>query len=177
MRSPSQRRAGHDAPVPQRKQVRFGFTSIPPSSADTVVVPDGYTAEVLIAWGDPVSDGPAFKPDASNSAADQAQQWGMHNDGIVYFPIRGSRRRPDRPEQRVHRRRPAVPRRHRQLERRRRRPSRSTPTASPSSRSASGRVAATARGRSCGRRAYARRITGQTPIDDRRSAGGGRRPR
>jgi uncharacterized protein len=46
----------------------------------------------LIAWGDPVSDGPAFKQDASNSAAEQAEQWGMHNDGMVYFPINGSRR-------------------------------------------------------------------------------------
>ena len=64
----------------------LGFQSIPISTADSVVVPDGYTAEVLIAWGDPVSDGPAFKPDASNSAADQALQWGMHNDGVVYFP-------------------------------------------------------------------------------------------
>ena len=61
------------------------------STADTVVVPPGYTAEVLVAWGDPVSNGPEFKQDASNSAADQAQQWGMHNDGLVYFPIDGSR--------------------------------------------------------------------------------------
>ena len=29
-------------------------------------------ARVLIAWGDPVSNGPAFQPDAGNSAADQA---------------------------------------------------------------------------------------------------------
>ncbi len=57
---------------------------------DTVVLPDGYTAEVLIAWGDPVSDGPAFLQNAGNSAADQARQWGMHNDGVVYFPINGS---------------------------------------------------------------------------------------
>ncbi len=70
----------------------LGFAGIDVSSADTVVVPPGYTAKVLIAWGDPVSDGPAFKQDASNSAAEQAQQWGMHNDGVVYFPIRGSRR-------------------------------------------------------------------------------------
>src|SRR5262245_31589696 len=62
----------------------LGFQAIPTSAADTVVVPDGYTARVLIAWGDPVSNGPAFKQDASNSAADQAQQWGMHNDGLVY---------------------------------------------------------------------------------------------
>ncbi|HSL50070.1 MAG TPA: PhoX family phosphatase [Candidatus Deferrimicrobiaceae bacterium] len=69
---------------------RLGFEGIPVSSADTVVVPKGYTAKVLIAWGDPVSNGPAFKPDASNTAAEQAQQWGMHNDGLAYFPIDGS---------------------------------------------------------------------------------------
>jgi len=68
------------------------FQGIPVSDADTVVVPPGYKAEVLIAWGDPVSNGPAFAQDASNSAEDQARQWGMHNDGLVYFPIDGSRR-------------------------------------------------------------------------------------
>jgi uncharacterized protein len=68
------------------------FKGIPVSTADTVVVPEGYTAQVLIAWGDPVSNGPAFAQDASNSAADQALQWGAHNDGLVYFPIDGSRR-------------------------------------------------------------------------------------
>lgn len=68
----------------------LGFQGIPVSEADAVVVPPGYTARVLIAWGDPVSDGPAFRQDASNSAAEQAQQWGMHNDGMVYFPIEGS---------------------------------------------------------------------------------------
>src|SRR5918999_2933098 len=70
----------------------LGFEGIPVSSADTVVVPPGYTARVLIAWGDPVSDGPAFRQDAGNTAAEQALQWGMHNDGVVYFPIDGSRR-------------------------------------------------------------------------------------
>ncbi len=70
----------------------LGFKGIPVSSADTVVVPGGYTAKVLIAWGDPVSDGPAFKPDAGNSSYEQEWQWGMHNDGVVYFPIRGSER-------------------------------------------------------------------------------------
>lgn len=68
----------------------LGFKSVPVSAADAVVVPDGYSAKVLIAWGDPVSDGPAFKPDASNTSTEQALQWGMHNDGLAYFPIRGS---------------------------------------------------------------------------------------
>jgi uncharacterized protein len=70
----------------------LGFTGIAPSSTDEVVVPEGYSARVLIAWGDPISNGPAFAKDASNCAADQARQWGMHNDGLVYFPIFGSMR-------------------------------------------------------------------------------------
>lgn len=43
-----------------RRRPVLGFESVPVSSADEVVVPKGYTAEVLIAWGDPVSSGPAL---------------------------------------------------------------------------------------------------------------------
>jgi uncharacterized protein len=68
----------------------LGFEGIAPSTDDSVKVPRRYTARILIAWGDPVSDGPEFRPDASNSAFEQEWQWGMHNDGIVYFPIGGS---------------------------------------------------------------------------------------
>jgi secreted PhoX family phosphatase len=74
-----------------RAKPLLGFTGIATSIEDKVLVPEGYTANVLIAWGDPVSKGPAFAQNASNSAADQARQWGMHNDGVVYFPIHGSR--------------------------------------------------------------------------------------
>ncbi len=35
----------------------LGFAGIPISTADAVTVPSGYTAEVLYAWGDPISDG------------------------------------------------------------------------------------------------------------------------
>ncbi len=66
---------------------RLGFKSVPVSTADTVVVPEGYQAKVLFAWGDPVSDGAAFAPDASNTAAEQAQQAGMHHDGMHFFPL------------------------------------------------------------------------------------------
>jgi secreted PhoX family phosphatase len=72
-------------------EAELGFAGISVSAADTVVVPEGYTARVLIAWGDPISKGPAFRQDAGNTADEQAQQWGMHNDGVVYFPIDGSR--------------------------------------------------------------------------------------
>lgn len=78
---------------PRRPQLGFtGISAVPADAtlADTVRVPQGYTAKVLIAWGDPVSGGPQFRQDASNSAADQEAQWGMHNDGMVYFPLKGS---------------------------------------------------------------------------------------
>jgi uncharacterized protein len=65
----------------------FGFTSVPTSKADALVVPGGYTAEVLYAWGDPISEGPGFKPDASNTTAEQELQAGMHHDGIHFFPL------------------------------------------------------------------------------------------
>jgi hypothetical protein len=35
------------------------------------VVPPCYTAQVLYAWGDPISDGPAFKLDGSHTAEEQ----------------------------------------------------------------------------------------------------------
>src|SRR5262245_34409277 len=65
----------------------FSFPGVPVSKEDTVVVPPGYTAEVLYAWGDPIADGPAFKADASNTTAEQAQQAGMHHDGLQFFPL------------------------------------------------------------------------------------------
>ena len=66
----------------------MGFTPIPTADLlDEVVVPEGYRAEVFYRWGDPISDGPAFKLDASNSAAEQLQQAGMHHDALQYFPL------------------------------------------------------------------------------------------
>ncbi len=64
-----------------------GFVPVAPSKADAIVVPEGYEAYVLYAWGDPVSDGPAFRQDASNTAADQAGQAGMHHDALHYFAM------------------------------------------------------------------------------------------
>ncbi len=74
---------------------QIGFKGIAASTADAVVVPDGYIATAICKWGEPVGvpgNMPAFKEDASNSAADQAVQIGMHHDGMTYFPIDGSRR-------------------------------------------------------------------------------------
>ncbi|EGJ09197.1 PhoX family protein [Rubrivivax benzoatilyticus] len=69
----------------------ISFTSVPPSLApvaDRVTVPAGYTARAFVAWGDPIMPGgPAFAGDARESAAEQALQFGMHNDGMHFFPF------------------------------------------------------------------------------------------
>jgi secreted PhoX family phosphatase len=48
----------------------LGFKPVPISSADTLIVPEGYQATALIAWGDPIShvtSSPAFRFDASTA--------------------------------------------------------------------------------------------------------------
>ena len=68
----------------------LGFSAVPLSSADTVRVPAGYNVNTLLKWGDPIghaAGSPAFKPDASNSAEEQALQAGMHHDGLHYFSL------------------------------------------------------------------------------------------
>lgn len=66
----------------------MGFKAIPVADLlDEVVVPEGYRAEVFYRWGDPVSDGPVFNMDASNSAAEQALQAGMHHDAIHFYSL------------------------------------------------------------------------------------------
>lgn len=77
--------AARAAQAPRRELL--GFAAVPVSKADAVIVPPGYSAEVLYAWGDPISDGPAFKPDATNTTAEQALQAGMHHDGIEFYPL------------------------------------------------------------------------------------------
>ncbi|CAM5789642.1 PhoX family protein [Rhizobacter fulvus] len=71
----------------------LGFKGIPASAADRITVPDGYVATVIAAWGEPIGvpgQMPAWREDASASAADQAVQMGMHHDGIHFFPLAGS---------------------------------------------------------------------------------------
>jgi secreted PhoX family phosphatase len=68
----------------------LGFTPIAPSSEDLLRVPPGYEAKVLYRWGDPIGAAagmPEFRMDASNSAAEQALQAGMHHDGMHFFPL------------------------------------------------------------------------------------------
>lgn len=83
----------------------IGFDSLPASTdidpgaafavLDRVTVPVGYTAQVFVSWGDPImAGGAAFLSDASQTAADQQKQFGMHCDGMHFFPLRGANGQP-----------------------------------------------------------------------------------
>jgi uncharacterized protein len=75
-----------DDPVAVVDPLAVGFKSLPISRADTVTVPTGYTATPFLLWGDPVTTGPAWNG-SNNTAAEQAQQMGMHHDGMFFFPF------------------------------------------------------------------------------------------
>jgi uncharacterized protein len=73
----------------------LGFTPVPVSTSDTLVVPAEYVAEVLFRWGDSVGSAegaPLFKPNGANTWEEQNLQAGMHHDGMSYFPIDGNPR-------------------------------------------------------------------------------------
>ncbi|MBA9001694.1 PhoX family protein [Thermomonospora cellulosilytica] len=83
---------GTAAAAPERhggsKPRPLGFKAVPAGTADAIAVPEGYTAQVLIPWGTPLhSRGPQWRKDASNTAAEQAAQVGMHHDGMSFFPL------------------------------------------------------------------------------------------
>lgn len=69
---------------------RFGFDPVAASTADTVVVPEGYSWSVVAQWGDPVfPDAPAFDPATRGTAESQARAMGDNNDGMDIFVIDG----------------------------------------------------------------------------------------
>lgn len=71
-----------DDPVEQM----LGFQGIPTATGDSVLVPAGYVATAFLPWGEPINaNAPAWKPDASNTAAEQELQVGDNHDGIEFF--------------------------------------------------------------------------------------------
>lgn len=86
------------APVPAKPDFGgIGFESVEPNlpnpqtgllEKDLVSVPEGYTARILSAWGDPIMPGaPDWQPDASQDAAAQEMQVGDNHDGMHFFPL------------------------------------------------------------------------------------------
>ncbi|MEY2890788.1 MAG: hypothetical protein RJA98_696 [Pseudomonadota bacterium] len=76
----------------------IGFESVPASIVpvvDAVTVPAGYTVQAFVAWGDPIMPGGVpFLANASQGAAEQARQFGMHNDGMNFFPFPAANNQP-----------------------------------------------------------------------------------
>ena len=82
----------HAAPIPAAAGFAgIGFDSIAPSLApvaNSIAVPADYKVEILAAWGQPIMAGaPEWRPDATQDAAAQAMQFGMHCDGMHLFPF------------------------------------------------------------------------------------------
>src|SRR5690606_37545566 len=73
---------------PPKKTLRLNFNAVPHSLADTLVVPTGYTARVLYAFGAPLSvSTPAFLNDGSETGASFAFRSGDQHDGMEYFGL------------------------------------------------------------------------------------------
>ncbi|MEF7613408.1 PhoX family phosphatase [Aquincola sp. MAHUQ-54] len=71
--------------------VMLGFAQVAANTLDTITVPAGYKHAVFCRWGDPLfPESPAWKPDATNTAADQALQFGDNHDGMHFFPLGNS---------------------------------------------------------------------------------------
>lgn len=68
----------------------LGFDAISISTKDTIEVPKGYQADILISWGDPILKGaPAFHQ--NNDSKAQEMQFGDNNDGMSFFPLSNTR--------------------------------------------------------------------------------------
>lgn len=66
----------------------LGFTAVPTSESDDIVVPEGYSFQVILPWGTPILGAmPPFAID--NTGEEQAMQMGSHHDGMHFFPIEG----------------------------------------------------------------------------------------
>lgn len=66
----------------------INFKAVAANSGNAIVVPEGYKAEAFVPWGTPLVKGaPAWKPDGSNTGADQALQMGDNHDGMHFFPM------------------------------------------------------------------------------------------
>lgn len=66
----------------------LGFKAVARSTANEVVVPEGYSSVTFLPWGTPITGSyPEYKADGTNTGADQEQQVGMHHDGLHFFSI------------------------------------------------------------------------------------------
>ncbi|MEO1294164.1 MAG: alkaline phosphatase PhoX, partial [Pseudomonadota bacterium] len=69
---------------------RFAFAQIPPQTDGTIHVPEGYTWDVLVRWGDPLfSDAPEFDPAQGIPTEGSDRVFGENTDGMELFTVGG----------------------------------------------------------------------------------------
>ena len=69
----------------------LGFESIAGSKTDAVVVPAGYSAQVLAPWGEALNDNASdFDANTQMTALDQESAMGQNHDGMYFFPLNDS---------------------------------------------------------------------------------------
>jgi uncharacterized protein len=70
------------------REAVLGFAAVAVNSGDVVTVPEGYTAEILNRWGDPLfANSPDFRGDASEGWQEAELQVGDNHDGMSFFPF------------------------------------------------------------------------------------------
>ncbi len=75
-----------DQALAASREKLLGFKEVAKSLADAVVVPEGYTVNVIYALGDPLTAAtPAFKNDGSDG--DYENRAGDHHDGMEWFGL------------------------------------------------------------------------------------------
>jgi uncharacterized protein len=82
--------AANEQPAKKTPLASFDFKEIEAGVDHTHHVAEGYDAQVLLRWGDPLfPDASAFDP-MNQSAEKQARQFGYNTDFVGYIPIEGS---------------------------------------------------------------------------------------
>ncbi|WP_354687133.1 PhoX family phosphatase, partial [Cupriavidus necator] len=77
------------APAPVTPSYEVTFEPVAKSTADAVVVPNGYSVDVLFSAGDPVEAGATGYAGAFQSSAETERQAGGNHDGMHFFELPG----------------------------------------------------------------------------------------
>lgn len=77
-------------PMPSRASSRLTFDPVKASTADTVIIPNGFKWHVVASWGDPLwSDGAPFDDPTRGNGSTQERAFGDNNDGMSFFTDQG----------------------------------------------------------------------------------------
>jgi len=80
--------AGAGSAAAQGSGPAISFRAVPISANDTVVVPEGYSVQVILPQGTPL-DGGEGRNLLDMTGAEQGAAIGAHHDGMHFFPIEG----------------------------------------------------------------------------------------